>query len=255
MSERYPAARVVVAVELARRIGTPEAAERLGLPRHLVLRWYRRSRLALAQGRAWPPNEAVWPGGARDFADVRPDWRARRRRYGPGLVDSLGTARRVQALYATGWRATDLAPLLGYSRSRIYQLAYGEFPRLHRDTAAAVRLLYARLAGTDGPHMDKRCRGMTARFGWAPPEAWDDGEIDNPTASPLPLDCPDGPDWVVVERLVDGHTAGLTPTLDERREAARILIRRGATQPVMAERLATDKRQIARWVDMYREAA
>jgi hypothetical protein len=111
--------------------------------------------------------------------------RCRTGRQPAGRVDATGTARRLQALAAIGWPATELASRLGYTprqaRTRIADLRHPT-GRAYRTTAEAVARLYNELSGTPGPSSSARIRAH--RAGWAPPLLWDGINIDDPAARP-----------------------------------------------------------------------
>lgn len=129
----------------------------------------------------------------------------KRRRQGrrtPLRAPRIGTARRLQALAAIGWRWTDLAAALDVGTWQAVQniatRRRGEF--VNTSTAERVAALYRRLSSTPGPSEPTRERA--AEKGWPPPDAWDD--IDDPTALPwwTPPGAQPSPD--AVDEVVDG---------------------------------------------------
>lgn len=105
-------------------------------------------------------------------------------------VDATGTRRRIQALTVLGWPQSVLAERLGMERSNINSITRN---RTHVEvaTALAVRSLYDELWNQRPPERDRRerwaasiARNLAAERGWAPPLAWDDETIDDPTAEP-----------------------------------------------------------------------
>lgn len=111
------------------------------------------------------------------------------------LVDATGTRRRLQALVAIGWSQSKLGSRLGVDPTNMSAMI--RVQRIHPARARAVRALYDELWQTLPPrsgHRDKiaynRSRRFAAKHGWAPPLAWDDDEIDDPTAQPAGV--PDG---------------------------------------------------------------
>lgn len=102
----------------------------------------------------------------------------------PRTVPALGTVRRLQALQALGWGIPDIARVSGISEKTLRNPAYRGVS-VHRDTATAVVAAYERLSMTvpDGPYAE-RGRRLARRLGYAPPLAWDDDAIDDPTATP-----------------------------------------------------------------------
>lgn len=104
-------------------------------------------------------------------------------------VDATGTRRRLQALVAIGWSQSKLAARLGMQPGNFGKTLKSE--KVNAATARAVRDLYDELWQTLPPreeHRDKiafnRARNHAKRHGWAPPLAWDDDTIDNPSSQP-----------------------------------------------------------------------
>lgn len=99
------------------------------------------------------------------------------------LVDSTGTRRRVQALATLGWSPERIAVRAGISRGPVYRALGGGGVSV--SSATAIRVAYDAL--WDVRATGGRCDVVAARAraaGWAPPLAWDDDTIDDPTASP-----------------------------------------------------------------------
>ncbi len=103
-----------------------------------------------------------------------------RTRDGRLLVDQTGSRRRAEALMCMGWPAIYLADRLGISRSGFN--AWIHKGRIMRPAADKIAALYDELSLTTGP--SPRARMWAERRGWAPPIAWDDDTIDDPTAAP-----------------------------------------------------------------------
>lgn len=106
-------------------------------------------------------------------------------------VGSTGTCRRLQALQAVGWSQRRLAAELGTDAGYVGKLSRSEARRVRVRTAVAVRAVYDRLWDARPPMRTpaelgvvSRMRSMAARRGWAPPMAWDEETIDDPTAEP-----------------------------------------------------------------------
>lgn len=103
-----------------------------------------------------------------------------RRFGGAGRVDATGTIRRVRALMAIGWSVPVLAVQLDLHPSNVRN-------RLRQPSVAAgfahdVAALFDRLQMTPGT--SQRMRTLGRRDGWAPPFAWDEDTIDDPSATP-----------------------------------------------------------------------
>lgn len=103
-----------------------------------------------------------------------------------GLVDPVGTTRRLRALIALGWDSRYLGTRLGMSNCTIPRITHDEVTLILVSTREAVRALYDELALTIPPEGRVRTmsRGRARRAGWAPPLAWDDDSIDDPAATP-----------------------------------------------------------------------
>lgn len=93
---------------------------------------------------------------------------------------AIGAQRRAQALAAMGWSISWQAEQLG-KRVTNYSTELRHV-RLSYPTWVAVKDLYDRHSMTRGPFPVAAKRAHSA--GWAPPLAWDDDTIDDPTATP-----------------------------------------------------------------------
>jgi transcriptional regulator with XRE-family HTH domain len=97
-----------------------------------------------------------------------------------GIVDGTGTARRVQALCAIGWSLSSQARQAGWLVSNYAGLTAGR-PLIAR----LISDLYDQLSMTPAAGASAaRARRFATRHGWVPPLAWDDDEIDDPSAQP-----------------------------------------------------------------------
>lgn len=115
----------------------------------------------------------------------------------PRLVDSTGTARRLQALGLAGFGLAHLADLTGYwypTLLRWQRQHTAKITTVNRDT---VRYLYQQLWCADGP--DQRAIQIATAHGWCPFEAWTDQTIDDPQA--LPYTATEQREYVDWERL------------------------------------------------------
>lgn len=157
-------------------------------------------------------------------------WRLRVLTTGQGLLtDPTGTARRLRALQRMGYSIRDLAARLNTQYPQIRQLLRGE-NRVHVDTRARVTNLYNQLSMTPGP--SQRSRAHATRNGWAPPLAWDDDQIDNPTAQPR-YDAPH-------------HAVSRADATRERRDQTIRLNQAGLNAPQIARRLGVPQRTVQR---------
>lgn len=138
-----------------------------------------------------------------------------RKKYARGVdrlyIDATGTARRIRALMALGWRYSDIDRAAGYDNVRAtwaHNLITQE--RVHIDTADRVARIYDEMSMKAGPSV--RLRNLGLKRGWAPPLAWDD--IDNPDEQPQLGGTDSEVDDVVVQRIVGGDftlARGATP--------------------------------------------
>jgi plasmid maintenance system antidote protein VapI len=97
-------------------------------------------------------------------------------------TDATGTIRRLRALVAIGWPIAQLAPRIGLYETACGNIVRGELRQVRTATAQAVAAVYRDLSRTPGP--SNRTRILTAKKRWAPPAAWDDDRLDDPTAVP-----------------------------------------------------------------------
>ncbi|KPI09891.1 hypothetical protein OV450_3382 [Actinobacteria bacterium OV450] len=131
------------------------------------------------------PQEQVRPALAAAVLAVQPSLEL----LGPStIVDATGTRRRLQALVAAGWPQHHLAMALGMTDNN-FSAAIQRTSVTVR-TARAVKALYdkrwswdPRAHGVDNQAYSRACNHAASR-GWAPALAWDDDEIDIPSAKP-----------------------------------------------------------------------
>lgn len=119
------------------------------------------------------------------------------------LIDATGTVRRIQALMALGWPSRELAVRCGWTHGEaILEISRRE--TVQRKTVATIARLYDELSMIPGPSAETKKRAI--RKGWAPPLAWDEGEIDDPKARPhgkaVARACVDP---MVVDRVLGGE--------------------------------------------------
>lgn len=139
------------------------------------------------------------------------------------LIDATGTRRRLQALVAAGNTQTALAAALGMTPGNFAALLTRT--RVTRATADAVRALYD--TAWNPTHPNQRAQNHARRRGWPPPLAWDDDEIDDPTATP--------------------DLGDTTPRRDARREDAAWLHACGYTPDEIARRLGIQTDSLTRY--------
>lgn len=96
-----------------------------------------------------------------------------------GLMDATGTCRRLQALATLGWPAHEITSRTGVERTHLGCIRSGKQARTRGRIATAVKAVYDELWDKPGPSEATR---VTARGNdWAPPLAWDDDTIDDPS--------------------------------------------------------------------------
>ncbi|MEV0917885.1 hypothetical protein AB0I93_26955 [Streptomyces sp. NPDC049967] len=106
----------------------------------------------------------------------------------PGTQDDisdqpiLASRRRLQALYAIGHGQLSIASNSDINHSTVSHVVNGRYETVNGAFAARVRDVYSELSKTAGPSIKARRRAE--RAGWAPPAAWDDERLDDPTAHP-----------------------------------------------------------------------
>lgn len=139
-----------------------------------------------------------------------------------GNVSSLGSVRRIRALYALGHYQYEIAALTGLSRDCISDLAAGQWLSLSMDRDRSIRRAYDVLGMRVGASW--KTRRWAEERGWAPPLAWDEETIDDPKALPqMDAAAPrrtEGAD--VVDRFLLGESVVLDN--DGRRQAIQHLM-------------------------------
>lgn len=123
----------------------------------------------------------------------------------PSTVSAVGTTRRLQALAASGFSVPAICQAAGIRPSYLWdmhQLRRGLRTRLSWAMAERIRRVYEQLWDDSG---DSAVSRRTAqRQGWLPPEAWADGDIDNPDAEPY-ASAEETVDLVLVNRVKAGQ--------------------------------------------------
>lgn len=131
---------------------------------------------------------------------------------GRARVDATGTRRRLQALMAIGYSQLDIIQRLGMAPTAAYRMWHPHHPRVYACTAQKVTAVYDELAMTPPPNtwMTRRTMAYAAAQGWAPPLAWDEDSIDDPSAEPQPWQQAEPDDFAEV--LADYRESGYTDT-------------------------------------------
>lgn len=120
---------------------------------------------------------------------------------------STGAQRRVQALIALGWTIADLAPRLEFEPAHLERALAGPADEHPIDSALVVET-YDELSMTLGPCDLTRQRAV--RAGWAPPLAWDEETLDDPTRSPEGVRTASWAPSVTLDALAEMACWGLT---------------------------------------------
>jgi hypothetical protein len=99
---------------------------------------------------------------------------------------TLGSRRRVQALYAIGHNHEVIGATAALSASSVSKLANGHSQYLDARTVDAVRRAYAELSVTAGA--SDKARSLATQRGWPGPAYWDDDDFENPNFVPALTD-------------------------------------------------------------------
>ena len=142
-----------------------QVADRTGTPLTTILS------IVYAPGRKW-----VQAGVADPILSTRV----------PGLdVPSVRARRQLQALACMGWSAGALAARCDMSRHALAKILTGTSGGSAR-SHAAIGALYRDLWDVPAVgHSAATVRGLAAAKGWAPPMAWDDELMGNPSVQPM----------------------------------------------------------------------
>lgn len=95
---------------------------------------------------------------------------------------TLGSQRRVQALYAMGHNHETIGAAANLSASSVSKLANGRHQYLDARTVDVVRAAYTQLAAIPGTSAKARSRAKAE--GWAGPAYWDEDDFENPDFVP-----------------------------------------------------------------------
>jgi hypothetical protein len=127
--------------------------------------------------------------GLEPYAGRGAAGRARSRAHLSGATPS-GTQRRLQALMACGWSVPAIARATGMRPLQLAR-ALGNGDSITPKLATAVREAYDKLWDRSPVFANEADRGLGAasahlahKSGWAPPQAWDDDQIDKPDGRP-----------------------------------------------------------------------
>lgn len=142
---------------------------------------------------------------------------------GRGLVDAVGLQRRIRALQALGWTQRELERRMDLHPRRLSTVL--RRPQVYTPIARAISRVYDELSMTLGP--SQKTRAIARNQGWPPPLAWNDDEIDDPSATP-------------------NHAVHVATTADERIEELRDLGVFNVDQ--IAERLGRRPKSVERQI-------
>jgi hypothetical protein len=108
-------------------------------------------------------------------------------------TSALGVRRRLRALTARSWSPQAIADESGIPAPLISSLLGRNLRKLSPHQRLAIANAYDKIWGHDPPARtrDQReacelARSRAASRGWAPPQAWDDAQIDEPDGRPSP---------------------------------------------------------------------
>lgn len=103
-------------------------------------------------------------------------------------VLAIGTWRRIEALMCLGWSQATIAERAGLCQPNISEMLRSRRDRIRRSIADRIAAVYddlSMLSPMDtSPQSAGRVRAHARRRGYAPPLAWDDDTIDDPSAVP-----------------------------------------------------------------------
>lgn len=135
--------------------------------------------------RGLAPSKRILPKNAQAILAVEPNLENLGARTS---IDGTGTRRRLQALVAMGWSQSELARRLGMDRANFARTITSGLvlAGTHRSTVALYDQLWRLDPQQHGvpARWATKARSIAATHGWAPVGAWDDDQIDDPTAFP-----------------------------------------------------------------------
>jgi len=167
-----------------------------------------------------------------------------------GLVPSVGTQRRLQALAWMGHSARSIAKALGKTERDVLYWRSGRCQQIIRANADLVTELYERWWNVPGPWVSTTAFARAA--GFRPPLAWDDETIDQPDVELVdpPQDVDDAVwcplDLVLVEK-VEVEPTKTTLTREQQVWMVGYLTLRGWTASAIGEQLGLLVRQVQRY--------
>jgi hypothetical protein len=170
------------------------ASRQLGRPGHVDATQARERLLLLNQTTGWNDLAAAIEGSAANLRDIAFGRRTRIKRTthnritqlkpAPSAgqyIDATGSTRRLQALQAIGHTTYTIADTTNVARSLIVPILDGR-ALVRRTVADRIEAGYRTLSRTPGSATRSINRAKSQ--GWAPPAAWDDDRLDDPSAHP-----------------------------------------------------------------------
>ncbi len=125
---------------------------------------------------------------AKKILDIPLDWRLAA---DGARIANVGTQRRLQALVAIGYDYGTIGKHLGgLEASNLWKYASGNRKLVSAAFARRVEAVFHELQlqpRLDNSYATRRARANAESKGWAPPFAWDEGVIDDPTARPVKM--------------------------------------------------------------------
>jgi hypothetical protein len=166
-------------------------------------------------------------------------------------VDSIGAARRLQALAVAGYSLRTLAPILGVNLSRVGHIRTHMYPTILAGQHQRIAQMFdtLQLVPATGKHAGRTRREATAA-GWAEAAAWEGDAIDDPHAVPAEIIADVDADLTLeIEDALAGRPIGGSPHHRHRVLSAAIwhLADTGRhSNRAIAERLNTTGRTVER---------
>lgn len=179
------------------------------------------------------------------------------------VTDPTGARRRLRALVAHGWSITLLADRMGMTASNFSRVVKSD-DAMHATTVRKARDLYDEIWDVSPPAHDARARTnalrarrMAERNGWLPALAWDDSEIDDPSAWADLGSDDDGDlvDEIAVEEFIASRLPWQQLTKTERIAAALLMQDRGYSRNQIHAHCHINQQELTAALNAARHAA
>jgi plasmid maintenance system antidote protein VapI len=190
-----------------------------------------------------PPSAQIRPETARRLRAVHPN---PANAAGRAYIGASGARRRLQALVTVGHTIRAVAARMDDAdESSLTAITRGR-PKVSAGMARRIAAIYDQLWSQPPPERTKgeriaagQARGRAARLGWAPPQAWDDGDDDH--LGPHGIDNPDAAphEWRRPQRKT-------RPAPELAEDAAEIARTEGIGRDLIAERLGVTRKALDR---------